>query len=313
MGLNLATLAKHLTDEAAAWELVESIRWPSGPICPHCHNTDKHYFLEPQSGYRETSTGKRTYRRVWKCASCRKQFSVLVGTVFHGSHIPLSKWLLGIHMMCAGKNGVAAHELHRQLGVTYKTAWFMAHRIRYAMSRSPLGDRLTGTIEADETYIGGKRRGDRRGRPGGASHKTPVVSLVQRDGEVRSTVVADVTGATLGSILKEHVDPDAVLMTDEYAAYKSPAQGFAAHHTVNHSLGEYDRGTVTSNTVEGYFSQLKRSIDGTHHHVSRDHLHRYLGEFDYRYSTRKTTDGERTAKTIRQAAGRRLTYEPVTS
>lgn len=308
MELNLATLAKHFSDEAAAWGLMESIRWPNGPVCPHCANADKHYFLDPQSGYRETSTGKCTYRRVWKCASCRKQFSVLVGSVFHGSKIPVSKWLLAIHMMCAGKNGVSAHELHRQLDVTYKTAWFMGHRIRYAMTRGPLSDRLTGTIEADETYIGGK--GNRRGRPGKDSPKTPVVSLLQRDGEVRSTVVANVTGATLASVLKENIDPAAILMTDDFSAYDKLGQAYAAHETVNHSAGEYARGKVTTNRVEGYFSQLKRSIDGTHHRVSREHLHRYLGEFDYRYSTRKTTDGERTTRAIQQSAGRRLTYEP---
>jgi transposase-like protein len=182
----------------------------------------------------------------------------------------------------------------------------MGHRIRYAMARSPLADRLTGIIEADETYIGGK--GTRRGRPGKDSPKTPVVALVQRDGEVRSHVVADVTGATLASVLKEHVDPSATLMTDEYVAYKSPATGFAAHETVNHSASEYSRGTVTTNRVEGYFSQLKRSIDGTHHRVSREHLPRYLAEFDYRYSTRAVSDGERTTRAIRQTAGRRLTY-----
>jgi transposase-like protein len=308
MELNLATLAKHFSDEAAAWELLETIRWPEGPICPHCANAEKSYFLKPQSGYRETRTGQRTYRRVWKCASCRKQYSVLVGTVFHGSKIPVSKWLLSIHMMCAGKNGVSAHELHRQLDVTYKSAWFMAHRVRYAMARSPLGDRMTGTVEADETYIGGK--GQRRGRPGKTSKKTPVVSLVQKDGEARSSVVADVTGATLASVLKEHIDPTATLHTDEYAAYKQPARGFAAHETVKHRDHEYARGEVTTNRVEGFFSQLKRSIDGTHHHVSRDHLHRYLAEFDYRWTTCKSTDGERTARTIRQAGGRRLTYEP---
>ncbi len=307
MDLNLATLARHFSDESEAWKLIETIRWPNGPICPHCGHTEKHYFLKPKSGHRTTKAGNHSYRRVWKCASCRKQFSVLVGSIFEGTKIPISKWLLAIHMMCSGKNGVAAHELHRQLGITYKSAWFLAHRIRYAMARSPLADRLTGTIEADEAYLGG--RGKRRGRPGADSPKTPVFSLVQRDGEVRSTVVANVTGATLGQILKENVDPSATLHTDEYAVYKQPGRGFAAHQTVTHKKGEYVRGDVTTNRVEGYFSQLKRSIDGTHHRVSREHLHRYLSEFDFRYNTRKVTDGERTTRMIQQSAGKRLTYE----
>ncbi|MCH7586001.1 MAG: IS1595 family transposase [Acidobacteria bacterium] len=299
-------MALHFSDGEEAYKLIESIRWPDGPICPHCGHDGKHYFLNPKGGTRKTTRGTISKRRVWKCSACRKQFSVLVGTIFHGTHIPLPKWLLAIHLISAGKNGVSAHELHRQLGITYKTAWFLAHRIRYAMARSPLAERLTGTIEADETYIGGK--GKRRGRPGADSPKTPVVSLVQRDGEVRSTVVANVTGATLGQLLKENVDPTATLMTDEFAAYKQPGKGFAAHQTVTHKKGEYARGNVTTNRVEGYFSQLKRSIDGTHHRVSREHLHRYLSEFDYRYSTRKISDGARTVRMIRQSEGKRLKY-----
>jgi len=303
--LNLATLAKHFSDEHAAWELVESIRWPDGPVCPHCGSDDKSYRLKN----RPKKSSEISPRRLWKCASCRKQFSCLVGTIFERSHVPLSKWLLATHMMCAGKNGVSAHELHRQLGVALKTAWFMAHRIREAMKRDPLAGMLTGTIEADETYIGGKRRGSRRGRPGPDSHKTAVSTLVSRDGEARSQVMERVTGDDLGKVLADNVEPEATLVTDEYAAYRKPGQGFAQHETVNHAQGEYGRGAVTTNTVEGFFSQLKRSIDGTHHHVTRRHLPRYLAEFDYRYSTRDLTDGQRTWRTIQQAGGRRLRYQ----
>jgi len=302
--LSLIRIAKDFSDEHKAWELVESLRWPNGPICPHCDNNEKHYYL----GNRKTRQGNVSPRRVWKCGSCRKQFSALVGTIFERSHVPLSKWLMAVHMMCAGKNGVSAHEIARTLEVSLKTAWFMAHRVREAMSQEPMAERLSGTIEADETFIGGKRRGTPRGRPTKDSHKTPVVSLVQRDGEARSTVVPDVTSTTLGSILKENVDPAAILMTDEYKSYEQPARGFAAHHTVKHRAKEYARGEVTTNTVEGFFGQLKRSLNGTHHHVSRQHLHRYLKEFDYRYSTRKMSDGERTALTIRKAEGKRLVY-----
>ncbi|MEX0825433.1 MAG: IS1595 family transposase [Acidimicrobiia bacterium] len=303
--LNLAELAKHLTDEHAAWELIESIRWPEGPTCPHCGWEDGAYYL----GNRKTRKGEVSPRRLWKCSHCRKQYSALIGTIFERSHIPLSKWLLGIHLMSAGKNGVSAHELSRQLGITVKSAWFMSHRIREAMKLDPLAGMLSGTIEADETYIGGKRRGSGRGRPGTASHKTAVSTLVSRDGEARSQVMERVTGDDLGKVLSSNVTPDSTLMTDEFSAYRKPGQMFAGHETVNHAHGEYARGRVTTNTVEGYFSQLKRSIDGTHHHVTRHHLPRYLANFDYLYSTRKLTDGERTWRTIRQAGGRRLKYD----
>lgn len=306
---DISQLAKHFSDEAEAWKLVERIRWPEGPICPHCGTIGHAYFLAPKDGPRKTRTGKESARRVWKCGACRKQFSVLVGTIFEDSRIPLSKWLMAIHMICADKNGVAAFELHRTLGITHKSAWFMAHRIRYAMARPPLVDKLQGFVEADETYIGGKARG-KRGR--GAANKTPVVTLVERDGEARSQVMHTVTGENVGKVLREHMAPDATLYTDELNVYTKPGKEFAAHETVAHGQKEYSRGDVHINAAEGYFSQLKRSIDGTHHHVSERHLDRYLAEFDYRYSTRKLKDGERTEMAIRKAAGKRLRYdEPV--
>ncbi|HLX57948.1 MAG TPA: IS1595 family transposase [Ktedonobacteraceae bacterium] len=310
--LNLSTIAKHFSSEEAAYELIESIRWPAGPICPHCGSVDHAYFLTPENGYRTTSTGKVSYRRVWKCADCRQQFSVLVGTIFEDSKIPLSKWLLAIHLLCQGKNGVSAHELHRTLKITYKSAWFMAHRIRYAMERQPLAgmlatdDQLTGIVEADETYIGGKARG-KRGR--GAANKTPVVTLVERNGEARSQVMEHVTGKNIKQTLEVQVSKDALLMTDELNVYTEAGKSFASHETVEHGKGEYVRGKAHINTAEGYFSQLKRSIDGTHHHVSAHHLHRYLGEFDYRYNTRKITDSERTQQAIQQTTGKRLMYQ----
>jgi transposase-like protein len=306
--LSLITIAKHFSDESSAWGLLEELRWPNGPVCPHCGHDEKAYYL----GNRTTRQGKPSPRRVWKCASCRRQFSALVGTIFERSHVPLSKWLLAVHMMCAGKNGVSAHEIARTLEVSIKTAWFMTHRIREAMTREPLAGMLSGTVEADETYIGGKRRGSKRGRPSPeASHKTAVVSLVSRDGEARSQVMERVTGENIGKMLTDHVLPDAALMTDELSLYRKPGQAFASHETVKHADGEYARGAVTTNTVEGFFSQLKRSIDGTHHHVTREHLQRYLAEFDFRYSTRRATDGTRTLRTIRQAEGKRLTYRAV--
>ena len=308
--ITLTSLAKHFSDETAAYELMEQIRWgsPARPVCPHCGTVDEATLLK---GERKTTTGKVSKRRMWKCRvkGCRKQFSVLVGTVFEGSHIPLSKWLLGIHLMCSNKNGVSAHELHRNLTISYQSAWFMSHRIRYAMTQSPLREKLRGTVEADETYMGGRRAGGQ-----GGVGKAPVVTVISREtGEARSRAVDRVTSATLRQVLHEEVDTSAVLMTDRLQAYRPIGKAYAEHHTVNHELKEYARTTrngrrASTNTAEAFFSQLKRSVDGTHHHVSREHLHRYLAEFDFRYTNRKLTDGQRTMKAIQAAAGKRLTY-----
>ncbi len=314
--LNLSMIAKQFSDEEAAWTFLERIKWPSGPICPHCGSINHAYFLAPKDGARKTSTGKARYRRLWKCADCRQQFSVLVGTVMESTRLPISKWLLAIHMMNAGKNGVAALELSRVLGIGYRAAWFMAHRIRHALAPASeqLQEKLEGVVEADETYIGGRAHG-KRGR--GALNKTPVVTLVQRDGEARSRVVTNVTGANIKEVLTGQIEADAVLMTDSYQVYNEPGKEFAEHHTVDHGAKEYAKtvegkdGTERRahvNTAEGYFSQLKRSVDGTYHYVSERHLPRYLAEFDYRYNTRKVKDGERTVKAIRRMTGKRLKY-----
>ncbi len=308
MNMSLKSLGR-ISDEEA-WELLEEIRWGGKPVCPHCGNDEKSYFLKPQSGYRTTKKGNQTYRRVWKCGKCRKQYSVLVGTIFHGSHIPLSTWLMAIRMMCQGKNGVSAHELHRSLEITYKTAWFMCHRIRLAMERPPLVDKLRGIVEADETYIGGKPRASQspEERADWMNRKAPVVTLVERDGEARSFHVERVTGMNLAKTLVEHIDLQTRLMTDGSTVYKQVGKNFPSHEKVDHYRDEYVRGDVTTNTVEGFFAQLQTSIDGTYHHVSKGHLPRYLAEFDYRYSTRKMNDAERMERAIRQSAGRRLSY-----
>ncbi len=302
--LTLSTLAKHFSDESEAYQLVERLRWPRGVVCPHCGTKGEAYFLKPRNGLRKTRRGIPTYRRVWKCGACRKQFSVLVGTIFGDSHIPLSKWLLAIHMMCAGKNGVSAFELHRTLGIMHKSAWFMAQRIRHAMARPPLVNKLRGTVEADETYIGGKVRG----KQGRGDNKTPVLTLVERGGEARSQAMNRLTGEDVGKVLYGHIDRGANLMTDSAAFYKTIGPQFARHEAVNHSAGEYVRGVAHVNTAENYFGQLKRSVDGTYHHVSERHLDRYLAEFDFRYNTRKMSDGDRTELAIAQSGGKRLTY-----
>jgi transposase-like protein len=208
--------------------------------------------------------------------------------------------------LCAGKNGVSALELSRTLGIAYRSAWFMAHRIRYAMTQPPLVDKLRGVVESDETYVGGRMK---RSQGAPMQNKIPVVTLVERDGAARSQVMKQVTGENIRTILEEQVDQSATLMTDERSIYQEVGKSFAGHETVNHSADEYVRGNAHINTTEGYFSQLKRSVDGTYHHVSAQHLHRYLAEFDYRYNSRKVKDGERTIEAIKKTAGKRLRYE----
>jgi len=310
--LNLSTLAKHFSDVEAAWLLVETLRWPNGEKgCPHCGVIGQHYFLAPKAR-RTTSTGKVSYRRIWKCADCRKQFSVLVGTIFEDSKLPLSKWLLGIYLMCSGKNGVSALELSRQLGITQKSAWHMGHRIRLAMTREPMASKMSGIVEADETYIGGQARG--RGQ-GFIQNKTSVFALVERGGEVRAQVMKRVTRNNIEEAIRDQVDLDATtLMTDRSTLYVPIGRKFAGGHgRVDHGRGEYarDGGHTHSNTVENFFGQLKRSLDGTHHHVGEDHLHRYVDEFSYRYNTRGWTDGQRLMDTVFSTQGRRLTYGPL--
>jgi transposase-like protein len=201
---------------------------------------------------------------------------------------------------------MSAHQLHRQLGITYKTAWFMAHRIRYAMGQSVFTRRMKGTVEADETYVGGRSR--RVGQQKGYENKTPVVSLVQRNGKVRSFIVPTVSASTLRKTLLENINPNSDLMTDELPTYRNIGKNFASHQTVRHHAYEYVRGDVYTNTVEGFFSLLKRGINGVYHHVSKEHLHRYLAEFDFRYNHRKVEDHDRTISAITGFVGKRLTY-----
>lgn len=317
---SIPALMRKVPDEAAAYELLEHLRWDGDVVCPHCGSLAQHYFLKPANGVsRATRTGAESFRRVWKCKDCRKQFSVLTGTIFHGSKIPVRTWLMVVFEMCASKNGVAAREIERKYDLTPKSAWFMVHRIREAMKRDPLAGLLSGTVVADETWIGGKpknRHASKRvGSKSGITDKTPVLSLIDTaTGEVRSQVVRDVTGKTLGPSLHREVNPAVtVLQTDTSRAYVVVGREFAEHQTVNHFIGEYVKAGASTNVAEGYFSQLKRSIDGTHHKVSRVHLARYLAEFDFRYSTRKTTDSARMRALMGRTGGRRLTYRPLIS
>ena len=319
MTTNLLELADRLRTEADAYEYLEELRWAGRPICPHCGSVREHYFLKPANGTsRKTTRGSASERRVWKCADCRKQFTVLVGTIFHGSHIPVRKWLLVIFDMASAKNGISAREIERKYGLASKSAWHMAHRVREAMKREPIAGLLSGRVVADETWYGGKptnRHGhDSRGSMKGQHDRTPIMSLVSREtGEVRSQVIPDVRGETLRAVLHTHTDPSKThLQTDLLPSYRAPGREFASHSTVDHEAHEYVRDGATTNHAEGYFAQLKRSLDGTHHHVSREHLDRYLAEFDFRYTTCKQTDGERMNRIISRTGGRRLMYREPT-
>lgn len=289
-------------DEDKARAYLEKTRWPSGPFCPFCGEFDTVKALPPKG-----SMGKGWYH----CKGCRKKFTVRVGTPYERSHVPLHKWLLATHLMCASKKGMSAHQLHRMLGVTYKTAWFMAHRIREGMRDTkpePMGGQ-NKVIEADETYVGGKAKNRKNHVP----PKEAVVSLVERDGRVRSFHVPAVTGETLRPILVSHVDRKSYLMTDESTVYIKTGREYAGHGTVNHSIEEYVRhgGFMHTNTIEGYFSIFKRGITGVYHHVSQKHLKRYLGEFDFRYNERTglgVSDAERASKALKGIEGKRLTY-----
>lgn len=310
---NILTLSEQIPTEAAAYEYLEGMRWNGNPECPHCGNTDRCYFLTPKDGTdRKTSTGAATQRRLWKCSACRKKFSVLTGTVMHGTKIPVRTWVFVLFEMAASKNGVSAREIERKYGVTNRAAWFLTHRIREAMKAGGIMVKMTGTVVADETFIGGHVRNMHASKRASAPPKSAVLTLIEKDtGRARSRVVPDVTGRTLKRALQEQVSPHTVLHTDSASAYIRIGEMLDEHHTVNHNIGEYVRhNKISTNQAENFFSQLKRSLDGTHHHVSREHLARYLAEFDFRYSTRTITDAERFRMLVGQTGGRRLTYRP---
>lgn len=290
-------------DEAKARTLLESWRWPHGPVCPHCQNAGEKTIskLKPQPARRR---GVRP--GVYFCGACRRQFTVTVGTVLERSHVPLGKWLMALGLLCVAKKSVSANQIHRMLGVTYRTAWFMCHRIRFGMTPQRWAEaKLTGTVEVDETFVGPKAR-----------PKSAVVALVERQGLARVKVIASVTQKNLGDVLGECVSLEAVVNTDEHPSYKQPLKPWRAHQTVNHSRGEYERqnpdgSRASTNSAESFFSLLKRAIVGAWHHISREHLPRYANEFAFRWNTRRQTEGERLATFIRWCEGKRLTYRQV--
>lgn len=301
------------TNPTAAREWLEAQRWPDGPICPHCGNADANRI----TGLK----GKAHRPGVYQCAECREQFTVTVGTVMERSKIALHKWVMAMHLMSASKKGMSAHQLHRMLGITYQSAWFLAHRIREAMREeglAPMGS--GGIVEADETYYGKAEQPrvskQRRGRPftkrGKFQNNRPILALVERGGNVRTFHVPVADKATVQRIVKENITKEARLHTDESRLYLGMDKHFTKHETVKHTTGEYVRDDVHTNSAEGYFSIFKRGMRGVYQHCGEKHLHRYLAEFDFRYNRRTAlgmTDTERAEDVVRGAEGKRLTYE----
>ncbi|HWA30052.1 MAG TPA: IS1595 family transposase [Rhizomicrobium sp.] len=298
--------AKIYTDETAARKHLEKLHWPNGTICPHCGVVGEATELK----------GDSTRPGVWKCRACEKPFTVTVGTVFEDSKVPLTKWLLAAQLLTSSKKGISSHQLSRMLGVTYKTAWFMGHRIREMMAPAPDAPPMGGEgqiIEVDETYIGRKK--GRTAPKGGSGHKHAVVALVERGGKVRSVYAPKVGSGDVRKILRANVSQEAHIRTDENPVYGQLVR-YASHEKVNHSKDEYVRGDAYTNTVEGVFSIFKRGMIGTYQHCGEQHLQRYLNEFDFRYSHREklgVNDAMRAEAALKGAKGKRLTYHRLDS
>lgn len=294
--LNLATLVKEYGDENKARELLEGLRWPAGAVCPHCA-ADKPYKLVAKVA------AKRPARAgLYKCRSCRKQFTFRVGTIFEDSKIPLSKWCMAIALLCSSKKAVSSHQMHRMIGVTQKTAWFMCHRIRHAFAPVFAAQKLSGNVEIDEAFFGG------RNKP-----KVQVVALIERGGEVRTKIVDRLSHRNLGDFMRNNIARGSVVNTDGNPRYRGVYLPAIKHEAVNHSASEFSReradgSKVHVNHCESFFSLLKRGVTGAFHHISKEHLPRYCDEFAFRWNTRKLTDGERFVEAIGMTAGKRLKY-----
>ncbi|AFY30437.1 IS1595 family transposase [Cyanobium gracile] len=293
--------APYFHDEAAAFAELERILWPDGPVCPRCNGKER---------ITSVKGGRKGLRR---CGPCKRQFTVKVGTLLESSHVPLNLWVQAIYLMCCSKKGISSHQLMRVLGVQYKTAWFMTHRIREAMKGGalpPIGGN-GAVVEIDETFIG-RKPGHKPKR--GYSHKNAVLTLVQRGGSARSFHVEGTKAADLLPIIQANVHPSTEVMTDEAGQYKGHGKHFASHGYVSHSQFEWGRGKVHTNTVEGFYSVFKRGMKGVYQHCAEKHLHRYVAEFDFRYNQRAKfgiTEQDRTQTALRGMAGKRLTYKSV--
>src|SRR5579872_269707 len=303
------------TNEEKAIEFWEKKRWPDGPICPKCGLVGQAYKLQ----------GKSTRPGLWKCKGCRQPFTAKMRSIFEDSKIPMHMWLYAIHLMCSSKKGMSAYQFHRMTAtfygrkVSYRTAWFMFHRIRFAMTQHPLVDKFRGVVEADETWIGPKERGNPGIPSPERSKKRPVFALIEREsGKVRSFPIERVTLANIKPIMQEHVEVGSTIQTDENVVYHWMHDDFPNHDVVTHKRKQYSYHTpdgrhVTTNTVEGYFGLLKRGLYGTYHHVGVPYLQQYLNEFDFRYNSRKVTDAERAELAAKACEGKRLTLRRPTS
>jgi transposase-like protein len=297
--------APHLHDEKAAYAYVEARIWPAGPVCPHCGGVERIGLMG----------GKSTRIGAYKCYQCRKPFTVKIGTIFEASHVPMNVWLQAIYLIAGSKKGISSNQLHRTLGVTLKTAWFMSHRIREAMRSGDLAPFGSGggVVEADETFIGVEPNAKQFGRRAGYYHKMKVLALVDRDtGRSRARVIDFVAADIIKPILRENIAAEANLVTDEAPVYRRMGKEFASHNSVNHGAGEWGRGAVHTNTIEGYFSIFKRGMKGVYQHCNKKHLHRYLAEFDFRYSNREANgfnDAARADALLSGIVGKRLTYQ----
>ncbi len=292
--------------EDAAVEFMERLRWHGAPKCAHCESANVYQMKDAKTGGRN-----KDYR--WRCRECGERYTVRTNTVMEQTRTPLRCWCHAFWRICSSKKGVSAKQIQRETGVSYKTALFMLHRVRFALADMD-GVKLSGTVECDETYIGGKPRYrgtaenpiNKRGR---GTRKTPVFGMVERNGRVHTRVVPDVTAKTLKGAIREVVDNQATIMTDENYSYRGIGAEFAGGHKfVCHSAREYVKGDASTNTAEGVFALIKRGIYGVYHNVSKQHLHRYLAEFDFRYNTRQMDDGARINEAIANAIGRRLMY-----
>jgi transposase-like protein len=287
-----------LTEDQAR-KMLEDIRWPKGPVCPHCGN---------KNVTRINGKAEKVRDGLIQCKQCRKQFTVTLGTIMQGSHITLRQWLQAFHSMSSHKKGVSALQLQRNLGLhSYNSAWHLAHRIRFAMQTDPVASALKGVVEVDETYIGGKTKGGKRGR--GAERKTPVVALVERGGKAHSRPIERVNAKTLKGAIREMVDRDSTIMTDEWESYTGIGKEFkGGHRIIKHRQGEYSKEGISTNTAESFFALLKRGVHGTFHHVSKTHLRRYCDEFSFRWNQRKVSDGNRATEAIKGIVGKSLSY-----
>ena len=295
----------HFHDEKAAYAYVEARVWPEGPVCPHCGGVDRIGLMG----------GKSTRIGAYKCYQCRKPFTVKIGTIFEASHVPLRIWLQAMYLIAGSKKGISSNQLHRTLGVTLKTAWFMSHRIREAMRDDAPGmfGGNGGRVEVDETFIGYNPRVKKAPRKGGSAHKLRVVSLIDREsGAARSMPANSLVRDEVAQIVRANVAKEAKLTTDESRLYSAVGKEYASHDWTTHGRGEYVRGDVTTNTVEGFFSIFKRGMRGIYQHCHESHLHRYLAEFDFRYSNRAAlgyNDAERSDILLSGIVGKRLTYK----